>query len=473
MGRKYKDYNIAETDKLHTAGWAFNKNSSIVDTYYQIDNHNWVLLTKRERQDVVAVYPECKQLNCGFAENINIKNLSEGKHKIRIIVSSNGNTREIASADFNIIIPSYKVTFNANGGSVATASKTVKYNSTYGTLPTPTREGYTFDGWYTAASGGTKITADTKVTATGDQTLYAHWTCKHSKYTSTVTKEATCMVDGVKTYTCATCSHTYTESVPATKHNYKSVVTAPTCTAEGYTTFTCEKCGDAYTDNKVSATGHSFGEWNITAEATCTKAGLREKVCACGEKETEEIPATKHNYNSVITAPTCTAEGYTTFTCEKCGDTYKGDKVSATDHSFGGWKVTAEATCTKAGLKEKVCACGEKETEEIPAKGHSFGKWGVKYTATCQEEGLEERVCSCGETETRTIAKTSHSDSDNDGYCDECYEKTGNASTGNNNCSHLCHSKNAFIAKLIWPIVRFFIKLFGTNPVCTCGARHY
>lgn len=75
--------------------------------------------------------------------------------------------------------------------------------------------------------------------------------------------------------------------------------------------------------------------------------------------------------------------------------------------------------------------------------------------------------------ETKTIAKTSHSDRDNDGYCDECYEKTGNASTGNNNCSHLCHSKNAFIAKLIWPIVRFFIKLFGTNPVCTCGASHY
>ena len=72
-------------------------------------------------------------------------------------------------------VNTYTVTFNANGGSTPTASKTVTYNSTYGTLPTPTRSGYAFNGWYTAASGGTKITADTKVTVTANQTLYAQW----------------------------------------------------------------------------------------------------------------------------------------------------------------------------------------------------------------------------------------------------------------------------------------------------------
>ena len=69
----------------------------------------------------------------------------------------------------------YTVTFNANGGSCSTASKTATYNSTYGTLPTPTRAGYTFDGWYTSASGGTKITSTSKFTVTANQTLYAHW----------------------------------------------------------------------------------------------------------------------------------------------------------------------------------------------------------------------------------------------------------------------------------------------------------
>lgn len=70
----------------------------------------------------------------------------------------------------------YTITFNANGGTCATASKEVTYLQTYGTLPTPTRAGHTFDGWYTAASGGTRITSSSTVNVAADDTLYAHWT---------------------------------------------------------------------------------------------------------------------------------------------------------------------------------------------------------------------------------------------------------------------------------------------------------
>ncbi len=75
----------------------------------------------------------------------------------------------------------YTVTFNANGGSTQTSSKTVTYDSTYGTLPTPTRTGYTFDGWYTTATGGTKVTSSTRVSITANQTLYAHWTANEDE----------------------------------------------------------------------------------------------------------------------------------------------------------------------------------------------------------------------------------------------------------------------------------------------------
>ena len=71
------------------------------------------------------------------------------------------------------------VTFNANGGSVSTSSKKVYLNNPYGTLPTPTRIGYKFNGWYTAASGGTKITDTTNVNLTANQTLYAQWTANN------------------------------------------------------------------------------------------------------------------------------------------------------------------------------------------------------------------------------------------------------------------------------------------------------
>ena len=72
----------------------------------------------------------------------------------------------------------YTVTFNANGGSVTTANKSVTYDSTYGDLPVPTRTGYTFNGWYTAASGGTGVAADTKVTVADNHALYAQWTAE-------------------------------------------------------------------------------------------------------------------------------------------------------------------------------------------------------------------------------------------------------------------------------------------------------
>ena len=68
-----------------------------------------------------------------------------------------------------------KVTFKPNKGKVSKVSKKVQHGSTYGTMPKPTRKGYQFTGWYTKASGGTKVTATTKVTSTKDRSLYAHW----------------------------------------------------------------------------------------------------------------------------------------------------------------------------------------------------------------------------------------------------------------------------------------------------------
>lgn len=67
------------------------------------------------------------------------------------------------------------VSFDSNGGS-SVSSRAVTPNETYGTLPTPTREGYTFEGWYTAAAGGSKVTSSTRVTETNNHTLYAYWT---------------------------------------------------------------------------------------------------------------------------------------------------------------------------------------------------------------------------------------------------------------------------------------------------------
>ena len=72
----------------------------------------------------------------------------------------------------------YQVTFDNHGatGGDLTASQTVTYDSTYSTLPVPSKTGYTFKGWHTEENGqGSKVTADTTVTTASAHTLHAYW----------------------------------------------------------------------------------------------------------------------------------------------------------------------------------------------------------------------------------------------------------------------------------------------------------
>jgi len=87
------------------------------------------------------------------------------------------------------VTATYTVTFDGQGGTAPSpASKSVTYNSTYGTLATTTRTGYTFGGWWTATNGGgTQVLDTTVVTNTANHTLYAKW----SVTTVSITRQGT------------------------------------------------------------------------------------------------------------------------------------------------------------------------------------------------------------------------------------------------------------------------------------------
>ena len=70
-------------------------------------------------------------------------------------------------------IKTYQVTFNGNGGKSSLNRKPVPGGDTLGTLPTATRKGYIFVGWYTAKVGGEQVSSSTMVT--GKMTVFAHW----------------------------------------------------------------------------------------------------------------------------------------------------------------------------------------------------------------------------------------------------------------------------------------------------------
>ena len=78
-----------------------------------------------------------------------------------------------------------------------------------------------------------------------------------------------------------------------------------------------------------------------------------------------DVPAPcEHDYEAVVTAPTCTEVGFTTYTCAKCGDEYVADEVPALGHSFGAWAISKAATCTEKGEQTRACArCEAKETQ--------------------------------------------------------------------------------------------------------------
>lgn len=79
-------------------------------------------------------------------------------------------------------------------------------------------------------------------------------------YSSSVTTQPTCTATGVRTYRCS-CGASYTESIAAKGHSYKSQVVAPTLTEKGYTLHTCSTCGSSYKDNYVNPPEQNADDW--------------------------------------------------------------------------------------------------------------------------------------------------------------------------------------------------------------------
>ncbi len=269
-------------------------------------------------------------------------------------------------------------------------------------------------------------------------------TCTESKYCSScgaaegeplghtpeviLGKAATCtetgLTDGSR---CSVCGEILTaqETVPALGHSHTSTVIAPTCTEQGYTTYTCH-CGDSYIGDYVDALGHKESDWIIDTNATCTENGSKHTVCTVCKAtvKTEVIPALGHSHTSAVTAPTCTEQGYNTYTCH-CGDSYIGDYIDALGHSESDWIIDTNATCTENGAKHTACTvCGMTlNITAIPALGHT-PKIIPAVNATCTETGLTEgSKCSvCGEIlkAQETMPATKEHIYGDDGICSIC-----------------------------------------------------
>jgi uncharacterized repeat protein (TIGR02543 family) len=211
----------------------------------------------------------------------------------------------------------FTVTLNPNGGSVSPTTKTVTYGEAYGTMPTPTRSGYTFAGWWTAKdTGGKKVTASTVCYASGNYTLYARWTAGKT-YTVTLNPNGGSVTPTTKTVTYG-----------------KAYGTMPTPTRSGYTFagwWTAKDSGG----KKVAASTVCYASGNYTLYARWTPKTYTVTLNPNGGTVT---PTTKTvTYGKAYgTMPTPTRSGYT----------FAG---WWTAKDSGGKKVTASTVCYASG----------------------------------------------------------------------------------------------------------------------------
>ena len=170
-----------------------------------------------------------------------------------------------------------------------------------------------------------------------------------------ITKEATTTSAGEQVRACSRCGKTEHKTIlqikePEHEHTYTKTVVAPTCIKKGYTRYTCS-CGNTYDDKEVSASGHLYGDWNVTAQPTTTSTGTRTCVCTkCGHELTETIdklaPEVAEKYESFIdsrieikTFPNGAVSYY--YNMVGLVDTRSwGDPPSIRITSAGGFKIT-------------------------------------------------------------------------------------------------------------------------------------
>ncbi len=187
-------------------------------------------------------------------------------------------------------------------------------------------------------------------------------------YTSSVTKQPTCTEEGVRTFTCTSCSNgSYTEKIPALQHSWNSgeIVENAGCVADGLKKFTCTRCGETKYE-AISANGHT----SVTDPAvapTCNSVGYTEgSHCSkCNAIITGQtvIPALGHDYslNNVVYG-CCDVTG--SYTCTRCGN----EKTeTSSDYIWSDWRTdrieeidsSLEDTKTQYSCVEQVVSYGE------------------------------------------------------------------------------------------------------------------
>lgn len=316
---------------------------------------------------------------------------------------------------------------------------------------------------FSDAAGSAEISQE-QITIVPEGHQFGEWT---------VTKEPNCTEAGEETRTCTKCNAVQTRSIEAIGHAFVHFAEVPSeCEKTGTKEYwKCSVCGSLFLDedgtHSVTAeelvipakehvpfaaikeneipetcteggsydlvvycsvchkelsretvhtdpTGHTWSDWTVIKEPTCTEKGSKERECSvCHSKETEDISALGHLPGEVgeenRVEPTCETDGSYDLVihCTRCNEIISSEPhvIPATGHTPGETVIenNVNATCTTAGSYDEVvyCTVCHKELSRVHKIGEPLGHLPGEKTienevkATCENEGSYDEVIYC------------------------------------------------------------------------------
>lgn len=305
-----------------------------------------------------------------------------------------------------------EITWNYNGG-----SETVQYHSgeVIDAFTVPEVEGKRFLGW------------DNPIPVTmGDSDLeFNAQYADHTHSYKEISQYGSCDEGITYVYACS-CGDTYkTVSAPA---EHKLSVSITNCDGLNYAVVTCENCG--YSMNKFISYQVHFSEEELG----------EEKENGTGTNQILDL--NMYDADNIAVQP----DGSISITVPATAQ-------MLCDENLVIYRINED------GSRDEIPFVKDADTKTLTMSVDHFSY----YIITAGEDFLEEMTfekINCGFT-------VGHTDNDHDGICDDCKAEIKESY----DCDHLCHS-DKWYHRIIWTVVRFFSKIFGTNKYCSCGYRH-
>lgn len=246
--------------------------------------------------------------------------------------------------------------------------------------------------------------------------------CQHTNTREEVVAYPTCTATGQIKIICKDCQQVVeTKTVDALGHTMLLAEHgAPTCTEDGYELYKCANTGCDHTETKsIPAVGHDWHDIRVYEQDTCTKPGLMLQKCLmCEDYRTVEFDEVVHIWELTATvAPTCTEDGYNSYSCSICGEK-STEVLPALGHAWTAWNIDESPSCEHDGLRSRYCTreccynsatmSAVKETEVIPAHGHLIDmNYATIVEATETTDGSITGTCVyCSKTITEVIPAT-------------------------------------------------------------------